>query len=281
MKTQDAAYVRRQITAEKKRIGSLLADLAPNVPQMRVEWLEEKPSRLETLKACDLLANPPSRSKGKGKGRVVDLSEDRGDGKVGTQGKRTVWVDGVDEVRTYSAAGPSTLQAPTQKRSLEDYDLDDLDDDVLLNEGDIDLDDSDSDSESDDDEPTSRRSQSTQADNESDKQTEADTARRRRRAERHWSYLLSLLRARQKRLEALQTAADRLGIVRALMANKGGGSVRKISDQKQAIADAVARGKMTKNGLALPGNEESDEEEEGANGRKAKVVFKWGKERKR
>ena len=271
--------MRRQVTSERKRIEALVAQLAPNVPEMRVEWLDEKPSRLEALKSAGLLADGGKGKNGKGKGRELVLDEGRGDGKVGSQGKRTVWCDGgADGVRAYSrvaasssssSSSSSRLEAPIMPRSIEDYDLEDLDDDILLNEGQL------TDLEDDEDGELA----ATPAD-----EDEEQTARRRRRAERHWSYLLSLLRARQKRLEALTTASERLGIVRALMANKGGSSGRKIDARKQKITDAVAQGKMTKNGLALPGNESEDEEDvEGGRGkgRKEKVVFKWGKERKR
>lgn len=180
-------------------------------------------------------------------------------------------------VRKYSQPGPSSLQAPLQARSLDDYDLEDLDDDVLLNEGEIDLDSDDEEEEEENDE-SALSGNANGLENNSD-----DTARRRRRAERHWSYLLSLLRARQKRLEALLSASERLGLVRALMANKGGTSVRKMDSRKQELTDAVAKGKMTKNGLALPGNEDEDDSDTEINGSKPKsrVTYKFGKERKR
>lgn len=279
LKTQDAGYVRRQVTSERKRIESLVAQLAPNVPEMRVEWLEEKSSRMEALRASGLLADD-KKGKGKGKGRL-ELSEDKGDGKVGSQGKRTIWCDGgADGVRSYTPGSASTsatasssrsaLQAPTMPRSIEDYDLEDLDDELLLNEGQL--------TDLDDDEDGELAPVHLAQDD------EEQTARHRRRAERHWSYLLSLLRARQKRLEALTTASERLGLVRALMANKGGSSVRKIDAKKQQVTDMVAKGKYTKNGLALLGTEDSDEDEEDERGgkkKKEKVVYKFGKERKR
>lgn len=93
MKTQDAGYIRRQITSERKRIEALVRELAPNVPEMRLEWLQEKQSRVDALKDSELL----KRNKGrKGKGNQDSLSsmrEDVGEGKVGSQGKKTVWCD--------------------------------------------------------------------------------------------------------------------------------------------------------------------------------------------
>lgn len=48
--------------------------------------------------------------------------------------------------------------------------------------------------------------------------------------------------------------------------------------------EKVAQGKLTKNGLALPGNDDDEDDEEEMNGEKKKASrnkFRWSKERKR
>lgn len=61
-----------------------------------------------------------------------------------------------------------------------------------------------------------------------------------------------------------------------------GQTARKQKDRKDTLTDAVIAGKVTSNGLALPGNEDEDEDDGGASGSKRKPkVFRWSKERKR
>lgn len=60
-----------------------------------------------------------------------------------------------------------------------------------------------------------------------------------------------------------------------------GQSVRKLPNEKEkSFLEKVAEGKLTKNGLAMPGIED-DEVDEVDGGRKAVGRFKWGKERKK
>lgn len=293
------------MTQERKRIEALVSQIAPNVPEMRVEWLQEKESRLLALREAGLLGETHDNKGRRGKvgaTRDLELSEEMGEGKVGSQGKRTVWLDGVDQVRGYSAPSTSsvTLDATAEDetarpkhRSIEDYDLEDIDEDVLIDEGELsDSDEEYSDEDDDDDSADSgrRRPSSPSASSASLKKQARHQQKlaedRRRSTEKHCSYLVSLLRARQVRLHALLQASARLGLVRALLANKGGTSVskHKSSAQEAAMREAVASGKMSKHGLAMPGNEDDDEEEADVNGRKQtreKVVFKFGKERKR
>ncbi|PWN19464.1 Utp11-domain-containing protein [Microstroma glucosiphilum] len=301
LKTQDVGYVRRQVTQERKRIEALVGQLAPNVPEMRVEWLQEKESRTVALKEAGLLGAAQDKGRRKRVARELELNEEMGEGKVGSQGKRTVWLDGVDQVRGYSAPSTSSVTldaaAPTddedestgrpKHRSIEDYDLEDIDEDVLIDDGE--LSDSDEEDEEESEDEARRRPTSSSTSPTSVKKQARHLQKlaedRRRSREKHWSYLISLLRARQVRLHALLQASTRLGLVRALMATKGGTSVskHKSSAQEAALREAVASGKVSKHGLAMPGNEEEDEEED-VNGRRdtrQKVVFKFGKERKR
>lgn len=280
-----------------------MGQIAPNVPEMRVEWLQEKESRLLALKEAGLLGATQDGKgrRGKSAGRELELSEEMGEGKVGSQGKRTVWLDGVDQVRGYSAPSTSsvTLDAATaaadeeatrpKHRSIEDYDLEDIDEDVLIDEGELTDSDEEYSDDDDDADEARRRPSSPSASSVSLKKQARHLQKlaedRQRSTEKHWSYLLSLLRARQVRLHALLQASSRLGLVRSLMANKGGTSVskHKSNSQEAALREAVASGKVSKHGLAMPGNEDEDEEED-VNGRKKtreKVVFKFGKERKR
>ncbi len=104
---------------------------------------------------------------------------------------------------------------------------------------------------------------------------------------KYYSYLLTLLSARQHRAAVLAEAAQKLELTRNLMATRGATARNVSSGKKQAnMAELVAQGKMTSNGLALPGNEEEDDDEGGEDDgegkrRKLPKVFKWSKERKR
>ena len=114
LKTQDAGYVRAQIMAEKKRITALTERIAPAVPTLSTEWLEAKEERKETLQKAGLLVADPLDKK-KGKQKAFDFydfdfdeeEEEQNTGLIGGQGKKTVWADDVDQVRSYQ---PSSLQ---------------------------------------------------------------------------------------------------------------------------------------------------------------------------
>lgn len=67
------------------------------------------------------------------------------------------------------------------------------------------------------------------------------------------------------------------------MATKGQ-SVKKLpSEKEKSFLEKVAQGKLTKNGLALPGNDDDEDDEEEMNGEKkaSRNKFRWSKERKR
>ncbi|PWN51216.1 Utp11-domain-containing protein [Violaceomyces palustris] len=247
LKTQDAGYVRAQIMAEKKRIAGLVSRIAPSVPGMRAEWLEEKEGRKQTLQAAGLLISEPKKGKGKAKATEewYDMDEDLGQGRssgsneiVGGMGQKTVWKDDIDQVQAYQ---PSTW----------------VDDDTMAGE----------------DEEDSLGVKTSQ-------RLEDEKARKasRRAGEKHLGYLVSELKSRQDRLAVLKSASEKLGIVRALMTTKGGylNKAKKVD----GIKDAVAQGKVTSNGLALPGNEDDDDDDSQGGGQQKKS-YKWSKERRR
>lgn len=101
--------------------------------------------------------------------------------------------------------------------------------------------------------------------------------------QKHLSHLLRLLLSRQVRLSTLLEASSKLSLARSLMSTKGQ-SVRKLpSDKEKSFLQKVAEGKVTKNGLALPGNEDDEDSEDDERSKKKQALnkFKWSKERKR
>ncbi|EPQ29071.1 uncharacterized protein PFL1_03360 [Pseudozyma flocculosa PF-1] len=272
LKTQDAGYVRLHITKERRKIDKLKERIAIALPGMREEWLDEKEGRKQTLQRAGLLRSEKVKGKAKAKADEDDWELDLLDGidddmegaagagsLVGGMGKKTVWLDDVDQARAYGTAPAAT--APTRTAALRD-DMDDLDDD-----------------DDDDDEGSIGDFGSSSEDD----ATAPSAASARRKGEKHLGYLVSELRSRQERLDSLREAAEKLGLVKALMTTKGQ-AARRQSSQKQSLTDAVAAGKMTANGLALPGNEsDDDDDEKDGRGRKkpVKKMFKWSKERKR
>jgi len=88
LKTQDAGYVRKQIISEKKKLQALAEDIAPRVPGMRLDYLKKKPHYVTALKRAHLLG-------------AVDEEADTGDSpeqqRLQGFGKKTVWVDSVEE----------------------------------------------------------------------------------------------------------------------------------------------------------------------------------------
>lgn len=240
LKTQDVGYVRAQIIAEKKRIKALVERIAPSIANLSTEWLEEKDGRKETLQRAGLIAAP-----GKGKGSKLG-----GEGKkIGAQGKKTVWLDDADAIRSYSASPSQSV------REEEDKSMDNWIDDLPSDSSDI-----------EDDLPPSPSSSS------------SSNSSTFRKGNKHLGYLTTELGSRYARLDQLQLAAEKLNLVRALMTHKGGRSQVVKAKKRDELSDAVMKGKVTSNGLALPGNEESDEE--GERGEKKKV-YKFSKERKR
>ncbi|KAN0060272.1 hypothetical protein ACQY0O_007601 [Thecaphora frezii] len=263
LKTQDAGYVRLQITKERRRIDKLKERIAIALPAMREGWLEEKEGRKTTLQRAGLMR--AEKVKGKGKASEEDwelqlldgIDDGQGEGSgslIGGMGKKTVWTDDVDEARSYkpaSAAAPAKAAQDDSDGPEEGYsgssaeDEDDFDDD------------------------------------EGGMQEGSNSLMGRVKGEKHVGYLVSELKSRQERLDSLREAAEKLGLVKALMTTKGQ-AARRQSAQKQSLLDAVAAGKVTANGLALPGNE-SDDDDLDEDGRKKlpKKMFKWSKERKR
>ncbi|SPO20420.1 related to UTP11 - subunit of U3-containing small subunit processome complex [Ustilago trichophora] len=259
LKTQDVGYVRAQIVAEKKRVKGLVERLAPSVAGLSVEWLEEKAGRRETLERAGLIA----KAGGKGKKAGSSLSLKKGS-VIGAQGKKTVWLDDADAIRSYSSSSSSTSTskpAPAPAPATKQIENDDNDDDEF---GENWIDDLPSDSSDIEDSliPTTTSSPSSSL----------------KKGNKHLGYLTTELASRYARLDALQLAAEKLNLVRALMTHKGGRS-QVVKAKKNALEDAVMQGKVTSNGLALPGNEESDDEDE--QGKPKKKVYKFSKQRKR
>ncbi|CBQ68149.1 conserved hypothetical protein [Sporisorium reilianum SRZ2] len=164
-------------------------------------------------------------------------------GVIGAQGKKTVWLDDADAIRAY--------QSTSQPVPVDDDDNDDI--------GSSWIDDLPSDtSDTEDASPT----QPTHL----------------KKGAKHLGFLTTELASRYARLDQLQLAAEKLNLVRALMTHKGGSSRVVKSAKRDSMADAVMRGKMTSNGLALQDTDDEDETE----GEKAKAkVYRFSKERKR
>ena len=92
LKPQDAGYLRKQLTTERKRVDNLVAQIAPRVPGMRLAWLEKKAGRIDALRRANLLGDV---------GGTAGTGSNNG--RIGGFGKKTVWVDN-DEECTYSRA---------------------------------------------------------------------------------------------------------------------------------------------------------------------------------
>ncbi|KDN45910.1 Utp11-domain-containing protein [Tilletiaria anomala UBC 951] len=281
LKTQDASLIRHQLRQEQKRLEKLIARVAPAVPGMRLAWLEvpikkdyKERNRKEVLQDAGLLVKEQVKGKGKGKAKAAehafDEEEERDGGQkvVGLAGKKTIWCDSTDELRNYASigfassshhTGPEVTDARPGSDGHNAADWDDMSD---LDASALDDD--------DDDASSSHHSNSSGAGQD----------------EKYLSHLLLLLSARQERQEALSEAASKLALVRNLMSSRGN-SARNVTDKNTAkkaqMVDLVANGKMTSNGLALPGNEDEDDavDTEGGKGKSKLKVFKWSRERKR
>ncbi|CCF51217.1 hypothetical protein NDA11_003706 [Ustilago hordei] len=240
LKTQDVGYVRAQIVAEKKRVKGLVERIAPSIANLDTEWLDGKEGRRETLQRAGLIAAP-------GKGNKVGGGKE---GKIGAQGKKTVWLDDADAIRSYSSSSHS---APEKEEAGENW-IDDLPSDS-------------SDLDDEDDLPPTSTSPPT-----------SNSALRK--GSKHLGYLTTELASRYARLDQLQLAAEKLNLVRALMTHKGGRSKVVKAKKKDELSDAVMKGKAMSNGLALPGNED-DDDDDGERGVPKKRVYKFSKERKR
>ncbi|PKI84027.1 hypothetical protein MVES_002053 [Malassezia vespertilionis] len=115
LKTQDAGYLRKQLVSERKRYELLVEEIAPRIAGMRMEWLKQKPLYFAALKRADLLGNMENAAQR----RVEGL------------GKKTLWVDTVDEMQRHAkvakksasskareAAVPTTAEEKTGERQL-------------------------------------------------------------------------------------------------------------------------------------------------------------------
>ncbi len=77
--------------------------LAVGVAGLDAEWLDARDGRRETLERAGLI-----KAQGKGKGKA---------GLIGAQGKKTVWLDDADALRSYKTASPASHNQPKQRRS--------------------------------------------------------------------------------------------------------------------------------------------------------------------
>lgn len=258
LKTQDLGYVRSALCSEEKKIKQLCEQIRPCLAFMSHEWLHGKDGRQETLARQGLLG--PDKGTGTGKRKARSSSPDASS-KLGTQGKKTIWVDSVDAARSYKP-GQSSPKSSSKGKAKHEYDYS-LDMDVD--------DDDDWDKDSDDGDVAVDGGSSS-----------SDAAA----AGKRLGKLVSELNSRQARADALHEARQKLETVRSLMTTRGQTMTKKQGGKADALKDAVARGKVTANGLALPGNDDDDddddESDEGVNSKKkGKVVWKWGRERKR
>lgn len=247
LKTQDVGYVRAQLQAERKRVQALKTRIAPSIPSLRLEWLDEKDNRRDTLQKVGLITATSSKKLGKAKATI------------GSQGKKTLWLDDADAIRAYqsSTSKPTAASQPDESNWLDE-----------LSDGSF--------SDEDDDEtgltPTSEQLATDKA---------ARQSSDRRQGEKHLGYLVSELASRLDRLEKLQLAAEKLNLVRALMTNRGGRSTKVQHSKKNALTDAVMTGKMTKNGLALPGVEDEDVGSIDDQHKSQRKLYRFSNERKR
>lgn len=256
LKTQDVGYVRAQLIAEKKRIKALVERIAPSVATLSVEWLDEKDNRRPTLQRAGLIATPVKGPRSK-------------KGVIGAQGKKTLWLDDADAIRSYSSPSSSSSSSSSTKPKPAAIETDDRDEfgDSWIDE--LPSDASDLSDHSDSEDASSHSHSST---------TLASSALRK--GTKHLGHLTTELASRYARLDQLQLAAEKLNLVRALMTHKAGRShVVQAKSKQDSLANAVLKGTMTSNGLALPGNE--DEFDHADHTRSPKKVYKFSKQRKR
>lgn len=244
LKSQDLGYIRSAIRSEAKKVEQLKERIRPGLGMLPIEWLDEKEGRREILSQQGLLQ--PTK---------VKTSST-----IAAGGKKTVWVDSMEEARKMRMADAATARKGKGKAKDDgmSYSLDDDMDHSLSGL-----------SSSDEDE---------------DQFVEATDAQK---AKKQMSGLVKELGSRQQRLDALNEARSKLEVVRNLMTTKGT-SARKIQSKEQALRDVVSRGaRVTSNGLALPGPDEEESEDEGPLGstgggvKAKKTIWKWGRERKK
>lgn len=95
--------------------------------------------------------------------------------------------------------------------------------------------------------------------------------------QRQLSILLRELHTRQRRLDALEEAAQKLDVVRSLMSTKGSHAAPK---QMRVLKDAVAQdgARLTAGGLVV---DREDDEEAETRPTRTKKQYKWSNERKK
>jgi U3 small nucleolar RNA-associated protein 11 len=228
LKSQDLSYVRGMIRAEEKKMEEIRQTIRPQLAFMTSDWIEEKEGREDILISQGLLA--------------ADRPVGPGGNAIGMQGKKTIWVDSVEEARAYK---PSKGKAKASSNSQK-YSLDMSDDDFDSNE----------------DEPFKQNSSKS--------------------AEKRIGFLISQLSARQTRLETLNDARSKLEVVRSLMTTKGTNvrKVQARSDAiKAAVVDGKVTAKGL---IAQADDDGDEDEEESFGKKKTKkTTWKWGNERKR
>lgn len=214
LKTQDAGYLRKQLTAERKRYAALVEQIAPRVAGMRTEWLERKPDFVQTLRRADLLGEAEATS-------APQAARKRVEG----FGKQTVWVDDARECT--SPYLPVKSAAKAREARAEAH------------------------------------------------ATDAPTALEKT-GERQLGVLLRELATRQRRLDALTGASNKLATVRALMNTRGGHATptKQVRTLKDAVAHDSAR--ITRNGLVV----DTDKDDE-RSATQTKKQYKWSNERKK
>lgn len=252
LKSQDVGYLRNVARAEEKKIEQIKEKIKPSIGALPMQWLDEKEGRREALERHGLLQS----SKKAGRLSKQALKNNN----IASSGKKTIWVDSVEEAKRMSPTKEKKGIASSSKGKMKAYDeefgslaamqqfADDDDGDLSLDEEDV-----------------------------------SKTNNNSRPVEKVLNKLVTELMSRQERLDTLKEAQQKLETVRHLMTTKGT-SVRKLKSKEDSLRDAVAKGaRVTANGLALPGPDEEDDsdEEEEVPTQKQKSLWKWGRERKK
>lgn len=229
LKSQDVGYIRNVKRAEEKRIKALKEQILSSLALLPTDWLDAKEGRREILLQNGLVQANNRRATSAG---TI----------ASTSAKKTVWVDSVEEARSYGQMHKATALGP------ETFDMDSLDE------------------YSGDEEQIA---------------TSSDLSRFGKTIGK----LVTELGSRQERLNALQDAQSKLETVRQLMTTRGT-SAKKVQSNDKKLREAMIKGgKITANGLAIPGadhaEEDSDEDGSGKSKASKRSIWKWGRERKR
>ncbi|PWN37482.1 small-subunit processome, partial [Meira miltonrushii] len=227
LKSQDVGYLRNVARAEEKKIEQIKEKIKPSIGSLPMQWLDEKEGRREALERHGLLQ--PSKKAGRLSKKALENSN------IASSGKKTVWVDSVEEAKRMSPTKEKKGISSSSKGKAKAYDeefgslaaMEQFADD----DGDLSFDEAD------------------------DSKSNTNS----RPVEKALTKLVTELMSRQERLDSLKQAQQKLETVRHLMTTKGT-SVRKLKSKEDTLRDAVAKGaRVTSNGLALPGPDEEDE----------------------